>query len=420
MDAKSKRALRICAIILSCAFALRLIAAFWWQARLPAGEKFGFGDSASYWDLAERIGHGRPYEYGDGGDRIFRTPGYPLLLAPLFWFRDVPPVMWARIEGAALGTIAVAVMMWLAWILFDSTAGATAGLIGAIYPGGIAASVFVLSEAAYCPLLLLQLVCWTSAWRAPTWKTLTTNAVLAGLAAGAATLVRPSHLLFTPFALSLAMLTAGRRRNLIIGTLMLVGLAVTMSPWWWRNYHVTGRFVATTLQMGASLYDGLNPNATGASDMRFVPEFVSQQRHADTYAESPARDSFEERVDHRMREAAVTWSKQNPRRVLQLAGIKFARMWSPLPNAAEFQSWTFRLVLFVSYTPLLIGSVWGAGRYLRRGWPFVLCVAPAAYLTLLHVIFVSSIRYREPAMLSLAVLAAGVIGERIWKRSGEW
>src|SRR5215210_2295611 len=107
MDAKSKRALRICSIILGCAFALRVIAAFWWQARLPAGEQFGFGDSASYWALAERVAHGRPYEYGDGGDRIFRTPGYPLVLAPLFWFRDSPPAIWARVEGAALGTLAV-------------------------------------------------------------------------------------------------------------------------------------------------------------------------------------------------------------------------------------------------------------------------------------------------------------------------
>jgi hypothetical protein len=412
MDAKSKRALRITVIILASAFVLRVLAGIWWQSRLPPGRPFAFGDSASYWALADAIAHGRPFEYGAGGERIFRTPGYPLLLAPLFWIRDNPSIIWARVEGAALGTIAVAAMMWLGRELFHAPAGSAAGIVGALYPGAIASSVFVLSEAAYCPLLLLQLICWVFAWRSTNWKTLTAGAILGGLAAGAATLVRPSHLLFTPFALSLAMLAAGRRRNLIIGMLMLVSLGVTMSPWWYRNYRLTGRFIATTLQMGASLYDGLNPYATGASDMRFVPEFIEQQRQADASATAPVVGSFEERLDDRLRKAAVEWSRANPGRAGRLALTKFVRMWSPLPNAAEFQSWIFRLAVLLGYAPLMIAAIWGASRHLRGGWPYLLCITPAIYLTLLHLIFVSSIRYREPAMLPLVVLAIGAFCKR--------
>ena len=50
-----------------------------------------------------------------------------------------------------------------------------------------------------------------------------------------------------------------------------------------------------------------------------------------------------------MQAAAIDWARQNPKRVLELAGIKFLRMWSPLPNATEFGSTTLRLVLAVSY-----------------------------------------------------------------------
>lgn len=405
MDAKSKRAPLIIVCILAGAFVLRLGAAFWWQSRLPAGVRFAFGDSESYWVLAESIAHGGPYQYGSA--QVFRTPGYPLLLAPLFWIRDPLPVMWARAEGAVFGTLAVAAVMWLARDHFGPIPAYLAGAAVAIYPSAIATSIFVLSEAPYCPLLLLQIACWVFAFRATDRQTLTAGAILAGLASGAATLVRPSHLLFTPFALALAMLAPGRRRNLLIGALMLAGFAVTMSPWWWRNYRLTGRFVPTTLQVGASLYDGLNPRAHGASDMSFVREFIEAQRQADAAKPRLPAATFEQRLDERMRDAAISWAKENPRQVCQLAFIKFVRMWNPLPNAAEFQSWYFRLAIFLGYTPLMACALWGAWRHLRGGWPYLLCVAPAVYLTLLHMVFVSSIRYREPAMLPLIVLAAG-------------
>ena len=70
-----------------------------------------------------------------------------------------------------------------------------------------------------------------------------------------------------------------------------------------------------------------------------------------------------------------------------------------------------RLVLALTFAPIIVLAAVGAWRYCRRDWPYLLCVLPAIYFTCLHVIFVSSIRYRQPAMLVLIVLAAGVIVE---------
>ena len=84
------------AAILAVALALRLGAGVWWQSRLPEGKKFAFGDSESYWELGRTIARGQPYEYGPDRLKIFRTPGYPAVLAPLFLLREEPPVIWGR------------------------------------------------------------------------------------------------------------------------------------------------------------------------------------------------------------------------------------------------------------------------------------------------------------------------------------
>jgi hypothetical protein len=98
--------------------------------------------------------------------------------------------------------------------------------------------------------------------------------------------------------------------------------------------------------------------------------------------------------------------REHPGRVLQLAAIKFGRMWNVWPNEPQFRSWPVRWRCS-SRIPIMVLAIWGSWKFRDRGWPCVLLWLPAVYLTLLHIIFVSSIRYREPAMLPLIVLAAG-------------
>ncbi|NQT16400.1 MAG: glycosyltransferase family 39 protein, partial [Planctomycetes bacterium] len=240
------------ALVLVLAFVARLAAGFVWQARLDEGH-FGFGDSQSYWDLARSIARAEPYEYGEA--KLFRTPGYPLLLAPVFVVGgEEASVMWARAESALLGMLSVAGVWWLGRELFDARVGLAAAGVAAVYPGAVAIGGLVLSEAPFCPLMLLNLILWVAAWNAGSTKRMAILGVSAGLAAGAATLARPSWLLFIPFATVVGL--ASRRatgRHLAIGAAMLAGLVVAMLPWWVRNAHRTGHFLPTTLQVGASL-----------------------------------------------------------------------------------------------------------------------------------------------------------------------
>jgi len=431
--------------ILAVALAVRLVAAMWWQQRVPPGGMFAFPDSESYWELGRRIVRGQPYEFGPERYAIFRTPGYPILLAGLFLLNHEPPVLCGRALSAVLGTIAVAGVASLARQLFDRRTALLAAGLAALYPEAIALSTFVLSEAPFCPLMVWQLVAWTKAWKAGDRGAgrLQLWSAIAGILGGLATLMRPSWLLFAPFAAILGpALIALAARNALEGAdlrernategvpyrvkllrhfqivaILLATTAMTMLPWWARNYLIAGRFVPTTLQVGASLYDGLSPMATGASDMRFVAPFVAQQRAADEQS-AELVGTFEDRLDRRMRDASLAWARANPDRVVQLAWIKLRRMWSPLPNAAEFGGNLTRFTLVLTYTPAIVLAAIGAFRFSRRGWPYLLLLLPAVYFTCLHVIFVSSIRYRQPAMLILLVVTAGVIGEWICGRGG--
>ncbi len=413
--------------ILAVALAVRLLAGVWWQQRLPPGKEFFFPDSESYWELGRRIARGQPYEFGPERYAIFRTPGYPILLAGLFLLDSEPPVMCGRALSAVLGTIAVAGVASLARRLFDRRTALVAAGLAALYPEAIALSTFVLSEAPFCPLMVWQIVAWTKAWHADASASRATQwAALAGILGGLATLMRPSWLLFAPFAgvIGVALLAWSRSatkgvpyrarllRHLHLLTILLATMAMTMLPWWARNYLIAGRFVPTTLQVGASLYDGLSPIATGASDMQFVAPFVAEQRAADAQS-SELRGTFEDRLDERMKDASLTWASENPGRVAELMWIKLRRMWSPLPNAAELGGNLTRLLLALTYTPVIVLAAVGAWRFCRRDWPYLLLVLPAVYFTCLHVIFVSSIRYRQPAMFLLIVLAAGVMSEWI-------
>ena len=123
------------AVLLAIALAVRLGAGLLWQSRLDG--RFCLGDSESYWRLGAAIAAGGPYEYGPQHARVFRTPGYPVLLAPIIWLfgEGRAGVAMARAEAALFGTLAVALVWWLARRLFDERAAWIAAISGSFLSG---------------------------------------------------------------------------------------------------------------------------------------------------------------------------------------------------------------------------------------------------------------------------------------------
>lgn len=387
--------------------AIRLGAAVWWESRIPEGDRFFFGDSLSYEVLAQHLAKGEDFVYGDA--QIARTPGYPLLLAPAYWVTDQPPTLALRLIGVVCGTLAIWLAAWIARLLFDPVAAVVAALLVAFYPGAIAMSVFILSEAPFVPLMLLNLGWLIIALQAEEGSRRTKFAALAGLAFGLAILMRPSWLMFPMFAAPIGLLFYGnRKQQLFTYATAAIVAAMVLAPWWVRNYIVVGKFVPTTLQVGASLYDGISPMATGASDMSYVPGFKQDLAVEEANADGPLPGTFESRLDDRMKQASIDWAQQNPGKVIQLAGVKFWRYWTPLGNDSEVIG-KMAIVTALGYLPIVLTGLIATVLYARRMWVYFLLALPIFYFCCLHMVFVSSIRYRQPPMLALAILSAGLI-----------
>jgi len=197
-------------------------------------------------------------------------------------------------------------------------------------------------------------------------------------------------------------------------------MSLTMSPWWIRNYLVTGHFVASTLQVGPSLYDGLHSGASGSSDqgMAFSLPFETELRLEDAQAakgtsqnasengvERSRIESFEWRLNQRMFYAAIRWANENRSDVLRLGLVKFGKMWNPWPTAKELGGVWIRISESVAYIVIVILAWIALGFDREHGRSMMLYVAPTIYFAALHVIFVGSVRYRQPAILVLCVVA---------------
>jgi hypothetical protein len=426
--------------ILGLAVAIRWAAAVAWQAQ-AAGEGgwLRFGDSDSYWVLAGRLAAGESYQYGSPYAKIFRVPLYPLWLAPWRWLIGGElAVLAARLSGGVLGTLCVAMVMWGAGRLGGRVASYGAGLLAAVYPGAVGMSVFILSEAVFCPLMLLVLLVMARGLmpsRAAVGElprgglflaTTVGCGMSAGLISGLAVLSRPSWILW-PAAVGLAAgllnlcrpirLSGGvsRLRWGVFWGCLAAAPWLPMAPWIVRNWQLTGRWVPTSLQVGASLYDGLHAGASGGSDegMRFTElRLAKLLEQVESGEVSP--DSVEWRLNQQLQREALTWASENRSDAARLGLLKLWRTWRPWPAAGQvgnrFVVWGEGILYLLIVALALLGLV----VHRRDGWPVWIWGLPVPYYAAIHAVFVGSVRYRQPAVLALCVLA-GLGVAWLWK-----
>jgi 4-amino-4-deoxy-L-arabinose transferase-like glycosyltransferase len=353
------------------------------------------GDAEGYWLLAGRIVNGQEYSVYDPPRRILRMPGLPVLLAGgrlVFGDRLFP----TRCVLAVLGAVGCGCVYWLGCELAGHEVGLIAAAATAVSPALIAFSPLLLSESTFATAMTASLIPMAMLLKnrgEGTPRLLVS--ISAGVLCAIATFLRPTWLPAAILAAGLVVVGGRfRRSRWIEAAALLAAFAVAYLPWVVRNHAVSGHWVVTTLWVGPSLYDGLNPGATGDSDMTFFDR------------ENLLGRMSEYEMDQEYRRRAWAFAADNPGRAVQLALIKAGRYWSLLPNADQFAQPAIRWGLLAATLPLYLLSIVGLMARWRDARLWLLTLGPAVFFSAVHMLFVGSIRYRLPAEMPLWILAA--------------
>lgn len=360
-------------------------------------ERVDFPDSERYLLVARNIAAGNgPME--SEACRARTDSLYPYVLSigvRLGCEGDVALQRFGRIVNALLSLATIPLLAAVGRRLVSPAAGLWAAAILAVDPILLFFNALVLTETFYIALLTAAVLALIRARDGGLWRWTT----LAGVALGLSILCRSSGL-FMPFALAPVAwhFAGGRGRRRAAAACLLMGVSIlVLTPNVVRNYRLFGQFVPTSTNGGASLLDGVGPWADGGPGMDKI-----------VYPVFP-EGANELEQDRLCRAAALRWVAENPGAALRLAWVKLCRTWSITINAAEYTSSLYVAIGWLSVAPVFALAVAGIRVLRTRMWVLVLLLTPAVYFTLLHMLFVGSVRYRLPAMPFVFILAGTAI-----------
>ncbi len=377
---------------------------------VQTGDQLRYPDEELHWGLAANlVQHGALVS--DDGRYAARMPLYPLLLAPFALLESTPlpalGVILARVAQAIMGAAAVWLIHRFARDALGPRAALCAAALAAFDPYAIFFTALLLSET---PFTLIGVALTCAVWR---WLTRPGESALpVALLGAAAILTRPSSAGWIGL-LWLIMLVVGPRRSnaaprsatpraLHTGrpvALCVLVLALCLLPWGLRNRAVIGDFAWLSANGGVTLYDAQGPQATGASEQAgfdAIPELQGLNE--------AERDAL---LSRRARQQML----DDPGRVIELAAVKFLRTWSLWPNVAEHRTgaaaWASLLFMLLVLPAAFVGiaRLWCA----RQRRLLALLLLPVVYFTLVHMIYIGSLRYRVPIMPFMEVLGAAAV-----------
>ncbi|MBI1827688.1 MAG: hypothetical protein HY287_09180 [Planctomycetes bacterium] len=403
VDEKFHVSRKVLAGLFVLALALRAIWGAYSFVRSSNVDALDFPDEQQYWMIASslRAGNGLTDELGFHAGRM---PLYPAILAPFTTLSH--GVAWAKVLQWFMGSLAAPLAAIVGARVFQRRVGLLAGAFVAIDPYLIVTASLLLTETMFTVALLGFLVL-VARWSGPGRDPLSDqsnharfNWLCVGLLGAACIYSKESSIALVALAIPIAAFVPEFKITRVGGAIeAFLVITAALAPWAIRNRQVLGETRWLTLRGGISLYDGVRPGATGASDLGDVKRMPA------------VRGLSELEWDTYFRRQAWQCIRDDPGRILRLAIVKLARTWNPSPNIDTHNLSTFSLAAGIWTIGLFVAAIAG----LALNWSFLskfaiaILVLPIIYFSAVHCLFVGSVRYRIPLHPLLAILAASGI-----------
>lgn len=241
-------------LLLALAVRLGLLATLWRDGQ----DRIYAPDSQAYIQLSHSLVEHGTFQR-DGQVEIFRTPGYPLLLAfsvpwGQSWWRAV------LVGQVALDVMLVYLTYVLGWMLLGPRAGLIAAALLAFEPLAAAACLRILSDSVYAFLFVLAVLLLVHHLRSGGMWALAAGA----LVLAAACYVRPAGLAMAAVTAVVLLLVGGQRRWVRVGALVGI-VAVACAPWVVRNA-VTADYVGFSSFASDAMYYFAAPEVIAATE----------------------------------------------------------------------------------------------------------------------------------------------------------
>jgi 4-amino-4-deoxy-L-arabinose transferase-like glycosyltransferase len=352
-------------------------------------------DDQGYYHLEPLlIAHGRGFiepVYASIG-RVLPTaehpPLYPIVLAGLAELGGTGDLV-QRLAGSVFGAGTIMLVGLLGRRLAGPRAGIVAAALAALYPILITADGALMSETLDGLIVAGALVAAFRLYDAPTLRRGLGFGALVGLAA----LTRGESVLLFPLAMAALARRPGTLRPALAA---LVALAVVLTPWTVRNVSVFGRFVAISNDTGGVI-GGANCDATYSGSFLGSWSFLCNHGSPGNEAVQAARDES----------AGLHYALHHLRRLPAVMAARFERLWGlrqPMQVNSGRAPWAQNAGVIVYY--ILLGPAMAGLVVLRRRrrelW---ILVTPAIMVTIAALLGYGFLRLREPAELTLVVLA---------------